>query len=170
MKIETTNVKKINISEIKNLDPVSLYLEDYGQGQGKLIITCYDKSWTCYWGAMGSKNLTQFILTCDNHYLAKKLAPDTKSNINDEDALEDYAKNHIIDLRKHDDISKEEARKLYNECHKLTEEFKIQEHNEYANLMYDIFGDEWWDCYPTIPNPDYQYLCRILDTIKEALK
>ena len=36
--------------------------------------------------------------------------------------------------------------------------------------MYDIFGDEWYDCLPTKPNPNYQYLCRILDVVREALK
>ncbi|MEN6379120.1 MAG: hypothetical protein ABFD15_06035 [Methanofastidiosum sp.] len=172
MKIESSLVKKVAVTDIKNPDPISIYLEDYAQGQGKLIITCYDKSWTYYWGAMGSQNLAQFVATCDNHYLAKKLDPNTKSNIYDEDAMEKYAKEHIIDLRKHDDISKEDARKLYDECYRLSSEYDLKniDSNDYADLMYEIFGDEWYDCLPTKPNPDYQYLCRILDVVREVLK
>jgi hypothetical protein len=36
--------------------------------------------------------------------------------------------------------------------------------------MSDIFGEEWWYGLPTIPNPKYTYLCKILTTVKTALK
>ena len=172
MKIETSSVTKLVISDVKSLDPVAIYLEDYAKGQGKLIITCYDKSWTDYWGAMGDNDLASFVISCDNHYLAKKLAPDTKSTINDEDGLENYAKEHILDLRKHDDISKKDARRLYDECYRLNSEYDIKnlDSSNYADLMYDIFGDEWYDGLPTKPNPEYEYFCRILDVVREALR
>ena len=36
--------------------------------------------------------------------------------------------------------------------------------------MQKIFGDEWWYSLPTKPNPSYQYLLRIIDTVQSALR
>ncbi|WP_181817250.1 hypothetical protein [Serratia marcescens] len=34
-----------------------------------------------------------------------------------------------------------------------------------------LFGDDpWYVRWPTVPNPEYQYLERILDVVREALK
>jgi hypothetical protein len=171
MKITTSLVKKIVVNDLKEerLDPISIYLEDYGVGAGKLIITCFDKSWTYYWGSMGEGNLTDFILSCDNWYLSKKLNPSVPADLNDEDGLEDEAKKRIIEKRKHDEISKNEARDLYDNCDSLLLN-KDCDSERYSELMYDIFGDEWYDCLPKKPNPEYTYFHRILDVVKKALK
>jgi len=34
---------------------------------------------------------------------------------------------------------------------------------------HDVDGDEWWYSLPQKKNPSYEYLTRIVDTIKEAL-
>lgn len=169
MQITASLVRKITVSEIESLDPISIYIEDYAQGKGKLIITCHDESWSYYWGAMGTQNLAQFILTADNDYLAKKLSPSTPSTINDDDSIEIQAKRHIIERRKEDGLNKEDARKLYDLCPKL-QEYKDYDIATYSDIMYEIYGDEWWDCLPTKPNPKYQYLHRIIDVVKEALR
>jgi hypothetical protein len=36
--------------------------------------------------------------------------------------------------------------------------------------MYDVFGDEWWYDFPKKPNPKYEYISKIVDIVKEALK
>jgi len=171
MKITTTLVKKIVVNELKEerLDPIAIYLEDHGIGQGKLIITCFDKSWTYYWGSMGDSNLTDFIISCDNWYLSKKLNPSVPGDINDEDGLEDEAKKRIIERRKHDEIDKKSARGLYDDSSRLLI-YRDCDSQMYADLMYEIFGDEWYDCLPTKSNPEYLYFHRILDVVKKALK
>jgi len=169
MKLETSNVKKIVIRDLKDLDPISLYLEDYGKGQGQITIICFNKSWSNFWGSMGTENLTDFILSADNHYLSKKLNPTVKSNINDEDGLENDAKRHIIELRKECEINKKLARDLYDDTNNLMI-WKDIDSSLYESRMYAIYGDEWYDCLPQKSNPEYQYFCRILDAIKEALK
>ena len=161
MKIQSSSVTKLIVTDIKSLDPVAIYLEDYAKGQGKLIITCYDKSWTDYWGAMGDNDLASFVISCDNHYLAKKLNPDVKNTITDEDGLEDYARKYIIARRREDILDKNTARALYNDCDSLLI-YRDTDYEAYSNLMYEIFGDEWW--------PKYEYFSRILDVVREALK
>ncbi len=169
MKTQTSMVKKIVITDIPNLDNVAVYLEDYEEGKGKITITCFNKSWTYYWGCMGECNLTKFIIGCDNHYLSGKLNPNVDSDVYDEEGFENYAKEHVIRRRKERCLSKEEARESYDRCFLLAE-YKEFDSKEYAQLMYDIFGDDWYDCSPKKPNPEYSYFCRILDVIKEALR
>ena len=157
------------ISDIPQLDDIEVYLEDYEKGRGKIIITCFNKSWTYYWGSMGDTTLAQFISSCDNWYLSGKLNPDVKDDIQDDDKLNEFTKKHIIKRRKEDCLDKKHARELYNKCYRL-DELKYFDSEEYANMMDNVFGDEWWYCYPTKPNPEYNYFCRILDIVKEALK
>jgi len=173
MKIEESLVRKIVISDIKFLDPISLYLEDYGAGRGKITITCFNDSWSNYWGAMGEYTISQFVTKCDNHYLFQKFSPNVSSNIDDPSGLEEFAKKHILEHRREDSISKEEARKLYDKCYELNEEYDIKnlDSGTYADIMYDIFGEEWYDYpIPKKPNAKYEYFCRILNVVKEALK
>ena len=98
MKVEDSTVRKITITDIKLLDPISVYLEDYGAGRGKITITCFNDSWSNYWGSMGENTIAQFITKCDNHYLSKKFSPDVPSDIDDPEGLEGFAKIGIIFL------------------------------------------------------------------------
>jgi len=36
------------------------------------------------------------------------------------------------------------------------------------DVFREVFGDDWYDNLPKKTNPDYLYLCRIIDTVKEA--
>ncbi|MDC9598949.1 hypothetical protein [Xenorhabdus anantnagensis] len=67
MHIETSNVVKLQIT-VPRHDPIHVYLEDYGDGQGRITISEYGESWTAYWGAMGG-SLSDFILKADNGYI-----------------------------------------------------------------------------------------------------
>lgn len=51
------------------LDPITVILQDHGNGRGTLIVTCYASAWTCYWGAMGT-TLREFISRSFPDYLA----------------------------------------------------------------------------------------------------
>jgi len=41
MKIESTQVTKLVLTELVRLDPICVIVEDLGKSQGKITITCY---------------------------------------------------------------------------------------------------------------------------------
>jgi len=51
------------------LDPITVILQDHGEGRGTLIVTCFTSAWTCYWGDMGC-NLRSFIASSFADYIA----------------------------------------------------------------------------------------------------
>ena len=158
MKIEQSTVRKINISEIDRLDPISIYLEDYEPRKGKITISCYDKSWHSYWGGMGDRTIDKFFLSCDNHYLSKNLS-NIKSNVNDYDALCEKIKEEKQDGYLHDEIES-----LDDDC-----DWDAWIRNN-TDVMTEVFGEEWWYDIPTKENHEYAYLCRIIDVVKNVLR
>lgn len=65
-------VRVLRLSELDRLDPVTVFLEDRGNGRGLLVISCYGKAWSAYWGAMGSP-LRQFVASVSPDYLLDRL-------------------------------------------------------------------------------------------------
>ena len=174
MKITTETVRKLIIQDIPNLDPVAVYLEDQGPGKGKITITCFNDSWSYFWGAMGEgRNLVSFFLSCDNDYLAKKLGNGIHSTVQTSEGLVEKARKTILTERRENILTEGGARDLFEraeELDSLWDEFEGKGGEDYFDLMYAIFGDEFWHNVPTIPNHKYVYLCRIIDTVKEALR
>lgn len=165
MKITETKVTKIQITDVKSLDPVNVILEDFNRGQGKITIECSGEAWTSYWSAMGEENnIDKFFSDCDNQYLAKKLAPFLESDLPSEDKLPAHAMKCIMEKRKILEITKKKARELYDIINR--DSLCKEDHD----ILYEIYGDEFWYSLPTEPNPNYLYLCRIIDTVREALK
>lgn len=74
MRIEKAQVSAFTIHDAKALDPVTVIMQDYGSGKGKLILECYSQAWSAYWGAMGNRSLTEFVLGCDVDYLTNRLS------------------------------------------------------------------------------------------------
>jgi hypothetical protein len=166
MKIVKEMVQKLMVSDIKGLDPIAIYLEDQGPGCGKITITCYGQSWTSYWGAMGEGHtIATFISSCNNQYLANKLS-DVKSMVNDPDKLLEDMKKIILTKRKELELNEKDARDYYDEVEFSDAESIMANHD----LLYKVYGDEWWWFLPKSPNPEYVYLDRIITTVKEALK
>ena len=56
-----------------NLDPIRVITENFEPGQGRIIITCWDAAWVGYWGAMGDRTVEQFVIDCDDDYIASNL-------------------------------------------------------------------------------------------------
>ena len=100
MKVETSQVTKVVLKELDRLDPVTIVLENYEPGKGKIIIECYGKSWSSYWGGMSGDSVEVFFCRCDEHYLAKNLAPGLNSTKEDLDGLADHARNTICKERR----------------------------------------------------------------------
>ncbi len=169
MKIEQSQITKLFLTEVSNLDPITVFLEDLEPRKGKITIDCYGKSWTAYWGGMGSSNIAQFFVSCDNGYLAGNLS-DLRQLVEDKDNRPEWVRAGIIKLRRESfpDLTKEEARDLWDEAEDLTPDSNLWSHSD---LLVKVFGDEWFMyALPEKPNHEYQYLCRIIDAVRDGLK
>lgn len=167
MKIEKSEVTKLKISKSEKLDPVTVFLEDLGRRQGQITIKCFDEVWSSYWGAMGDRTIAEFFCSCDHHYLAKNLSR-IKSTIPDYKAFKTLARKTIGKRLAHREIEKEKAVELLHDLKNCEIEYQT---NENYSLLCDIFGSgDWMFDVPEKLNHEYEYLCRVIDTVKEALK
>ena len=66
-------VSAIEIVGAKGLDPIIVYFFDVSPRIGHVTITCYGSAWTSYFGAMGSRTISQFVHDADVDYLVNKL-------------------------------------------------------------------------------------------------
>jgi len=169
MQVTEQTVQRMTITDVPSLDPIAVYLEDFGAGRGKATITCSNDSWSYFWGSMGEgSTIRSFLAECSNDYLAGKFSPGLDHTVDDLDKLVEHAKKHICKMRRDNDFSKETARELFDLAEQhlddVSEFFDVE-----RDLMYRIFGDEWWYDIPKQPNHKYEYLCSILTTVKEAL-
>lgn len=138
----------LRISDVDGLDPIDVVLQDYGPGKGEISIACYGKAWTAYWGGMGGRTIAEFLCSCDEHYIAGKLDGQMPDKVYDIDAIQKAADKKGIEV------------------------FRDDPWNDYE-FMRKMYGDEmyeWHSSLPTKTNPDYQYLCRIINAVKTALK
>ncbi|MDP3978380.1 MAG: hypothetical protein Q8P85_10370 [Pseudomonas sp.] len=195
MRIERSTVTKLLISELMNsehrLDPVTVFLEDLDNNnpdamrvssRGKIIIECYGKSWSSYWGGMGGGTVAQFFCRCSAGYLAGCLAPQLDSSRYSSDALVTLARKTIISRRegwRHRNhefswLDKEECRRLYDRTEELegadTLEQAINWNGDLIGKIFDTTEPWHYANSATGPNPDYQYLCRIIAAVQEALR
>ncbi len=168
MKIEESQVRRLTISEVPNLDPIRVILEDIGPGQGRINIECYGQSWVHYWGGMGDGSLAGFFCGCDEHYIAGKLS-NISADVFDPDSLKDTLKRDLIQERRKGLVSGGFARERFNTIDAT--DLPESENDLWAmrNTMYELMGDEWWCRLPTKPNPDYLYMTRIIKTVQAAL-
>lgn len=166
MKIEKSSVTKMLITEADRLDPITIYAENYVLGKGKITIECYGKSWSSYWGGMGERTIEQFFSGCDQHYIAGNLSR-IPSKITNGEIIRDAAFREIISMRRKRDLDQGSARELWD---KVDSASFSDDGWHPLSLMQEIFGDEWWYRLPTKPNPDYQYLCRIIVAVQEAFR
>lgn len=165
MKIEQKKVETIRIDDIyqsHGLDPITVFLEDYEPRKGKITINCYDKSWNSFWGGMGDRTIAEFFVSCDNHYLAKNLSG-VSSTVDDYEELSRLIKEFYgedIDFEVEDELR--ELSGCQNDGHNWV--------NNNAKIMEEVFGCDWYYDIPTMENPKYKYLNRIIDTVREALQ
>lgn len=184
MKIETSTVTKLVISDLINsefrLDPVTVYAEDLGPRQGKIIIECYGKSWSAYWGGCGEQGVIAFFRSCNTDYLVNCLDRGIEASKYDPSQAGDELRKIVLKRRRRasnwrvhrgsewdlDPLDKKDARRMWYEIHEA--HFSDDPAGNY-DLYQKIYGmEEWWLCIPQSPNPDYQYLCRIVDAVRAA--
>ncbi|MBD3609926.1 MAG: hypothetical protein HUJ30_05195 [Gammaproteobacteria bacterium] len=166
MIINTSQVTKILITKIERLDDITVILEDIGPHQGRIIIECYGESWASYWGGMGERTIAEFFCSCDEYYLAKNLSS-ISSTILDYDGLANKIKNAIIRSRRKRELSKFGAKWACEQADDIVDESSAAFNHKF---IAEHLGDEWWREFPVKTNPDYEYLCRIITTVQQALR
>jgi len=173
MKIEQSTAIKLRITEVESLDPITVFLEDYEIGKGKIVIECYGKSWSSFWGAMGGRTIAQFFCSCDEGYLISNLCGALSSEEPDYDAFLPLAREHILGRRRMNLIGSSLARALYDiedweeyapehsyDTYKCTD-FESEEEFEYLD-----FGSI---TVPTRVPHKYAYMVRIIEAVQAAL-
>lgn len=164
MKIDNSTVTKLMISEVPRLDPITVFLEDLGPNQGKMIVECYGRSWSAYWGGMGSK-LVPFLKAVSTDYVARRMYHG-QTEIYDSEGMEEMLRKEILKHRRQLNIGQSHARDLWEELDYTDFEHPFHIRNE---LMVELIGDDWHVCLPEKAHPDFTYLCRIIDVVREAV-
>lgn len=165
MKVRKSTVEKLTVTGVPNMDSLSIIVEDFGQGRGEITITCFGESWNRYWSHMSEGvKMADFFIKASDGYLVLKLKTGISSMVNsdDQDALEAHLKARIVEMRRNEEVDKYEARELWS----------LAESTDYSSNenLYEILGDEWHLDLPQVTNPHYEYLCRVVGVVKEALK
>lgn len=101
LQVERSIVTKLVITGAPSLDPITVFLEDLAPREGKITVSCYDKSWHAYWGGMwDGLTIGQFFCRPDEHYIIGYFSPSLSSMRFSNDALLILAKNSVIDRRR----------------------------------------------------------------------
>lgn len=169
MKWTESKVTKLLITDVKGLDPLTAFLENYEPGKGKLTLEIYGESYSAYWGGMSGGTLEQFILDSDNHYLSKNLASLQDLSEPDYDAFATQVKKQIIEQRRTSLYSRHKARELWGKIDNLDLSKEFFDDSCNYQTIHEIAGDEWWYLIPNKDSTLYKYLCRILDALKACL-
>lgn len=56
--------------EADSLDPITVVVIPKNGNAARIIVQCYTKAWTAYWGNPGTVTIERFISTCDKEYIA----------------------------------------------------------------------------------------------------
>jgi hypothetical protein len=145
MHIARTNTTTYKLTCLDRLDPVTVYTENYEPGKGKITIECYGQTWSSYWGAMSGDTVEEFFCRCDEHYLANKLSA-IDSEIADLEALSEAIGVTVED----------KSAVMWDE--QVIQ--AIRDHYDCEPFHADL---------PRKTNPDYEYLCRIINNVQLGL-
>lgn len=83
MKILSTKVTKVTFSDVEDLDPISVIIEDFAPGSARITIISADSAWTRHWPAIGNCDGREFFCGASNEYLIKKLTRPETGDRND---------------------------------------------------------------------------------------
>ncbi|WP_343552163.1 hypothetical protein [Pantoea sp.] len=173
MKITQSTIQQLVITDVKSLDPVKVMIENIQPGVGNITITCFGKSWTSYWGAMSDQTIQEFFVDCNDSYLINCLDRGIRSMIDGEDneANIQFVKAEICRQRRERDIERLEAREWWDEAEDAVDIKDLVCSWHSNSTLCKLFGDEPWHAnWPSVPNPDYEYLERIVQVVREAIK
>lgn len=192
MKVTETQIRKLGITDVPNLDPISVMVEEYEVGQAKIIIQCWDRSWNVYFGSMGG-NLKEFFTRTNVQYLTDKFSTEIERKCMglDYHAMQQEfikkVRERVIEERYERFIEADTARTVYDQCEHLSLEDIAPEHpydnwkmdhwslceSSWKDVFYDSDDFNEW-CYDNIrdiyeENHHYVYLERIVTAVREAI-
>lgn len=185
MKLETSKVTKLVLSKLERLDPITVFLEDFGRrpcpidddpnywtGLGQLTVRCYGESWTAYWGGMGQRTVQEFITGCDAGYLLNCLSRGLSPTKFCTQGLQTHARGVICKRRRQFDLSKQEARNWWDGLDVLNGVDHPEGIYQHSELLEAIYG-QWWEDdvreHAVGPNDDYYYLERIVLATQQGI-
>ena len=178
MEITETTVRGLRLTEVRDdqgkLDPIDVQVQNLGPGQGKITISCFGRCWTAYWGAMGGETMEEFFISSNTQYLVRKLDNDVPSRRNQE-CPDWYAvvRSWLIERRRKGDIGRDEARRKWDLVWREEAGGPLYPETLSGDrqLLCDIFGTpDWYEYWPKEDNPDYLYLCRIVEAVRCGLR
>ena len=73
MRTDPVSVEAVVINGAPALDPITVIFRDESAGRGGVIVECYGKAWSAFWGGMGDKTVKGFVASCGPDYVAGKL-------------------------------------------------------------------------------------------------
>lgn len=175
MNIEQSQIKKLLITDVKGLDPITVFLEDLEPRKGKITIECFGASWSSYWGGMGSDTVAAFVSSCGDSYLANCLWDHAQEQTElDYDGVQAKVRKAIVELRRESLVDAYFAREIYD----------IENWEQYApQHTYDV-----WSCPDWLDEDDFErlnlddesiserntskfdYLNKIVTAVQEALQ
>lgn len=110
--ITSKMVQMYNVPKSPGADPCQIIVEDHGKS-GEVTIKCWTTSATYYWGSAGMDFKT-FLTGLDMDYWMGKLFPGSHDSYFDRKETEKKMKEQVINYRKEERITAEEARSLYD--------------------------------------------------------
>lgn len=92
------DVEVINIPGTGYIDPITVFLQDFGPGKGRIVIECFGEAYSHYWSAMGGdQTVRQFVVSCGRDYLVGKLWPSWVRQTRNTKAHESYLEK-VVDV------------------------------------------------------------------------
>ncbi|MDH4581428.1 hypothetical protein E8F20_06000 [Pseudomonas sp. BN415] len=174
MKVETSNVTKLYITGADRLDPITVFLEDFEPRKGKITVSCWGKSWTAFWGGMwDGHTVGSFFCQLDAGYIIGYFDQQMSATKFSGEELMKKVRGVVLNDRRRGHLDAEDARELYDEAEELEAATSLDYlWGGHSDLMNKVFGDEWWyeADRASEPNPDYQYLERIIAAVQQALQ
>lgn len=169
--VTKTDVLAFTITGADRLDPVRVVIENIEPGRGLLTVTCFGKSWNAGWGSMGDCTVQAFINRVSNDYLIGCMAPQLRASTDDDnEANLIFVKKEIIKLRRQQEVGWIEARNMWIEAENSDDVKESCCNFHLGRHLLNLFGDDpWYAAWPSVPNPDYQYLDRILNAVRVGL-
>lgn len=167
MKITTSQVTALVLSGLDNLDPITVYLDNPEPGRGTITIRCWDACWTAGWPSMSGRSVEEFFVARDDDYLAKNLSSIQEEVTAEGEVLAKHLRGMVCSLRRSGKLSKGNARGIWDDTigMDVTEGYCMDHH-----ILTETLGGGWWLDLPTMPNPDYVYLCRIIQAVRDGLR
>lgn len=154
---DVTTIKVVRITP-EGRDPITVTIDDFSPGKGQLSLSCFGLGWAHHWNAIGQRGLVQFILACDNDYLAGKLhhGPEYEFDLEGTRAA---LRKKIIEARRNDGINAEEARIHFDSVGELWQE----------DLMFGELAETYDVSQLERPTREYNYLRQIVSDVKKGL-